>query len=134
MYVLKFNYDSVTSPDTQTKMLAFVHLAEAKKIFDGLVRGYQFNEPVQVRGGKVIDVIGVWLYQADTENHRSAVDAVKMGAAVLLDEARKIEIDIDLKSNCPVLPLPLRLDFSPFVLHRTPHIGNRLPIRAVAGA
>jgi hypothetical protein len=55
---------------------------------------YQFNEPIRVKGGKMVKVTGVSLYTSFKENRGDALEAVKSGTETLMQEAREIDIEI----------------------------------------
>lgn len=96
MYVVKFDYESEKTFVARTKTLAFQALVDARKLYDRLEMGVALEEPVPTRGGTLIDVLGAWLYRSDADDPRSAVRSVIDGTATLIDEAKVLELNIDL--------------------------------------
>ena len=93
-YVLKIDYCTPDATETQTKMLSYPDLTAAQAVFDHLELSYQFNEPVRVKGGKMVKATGIWLYESFKDHYQAAIDAVTSGKATLVDEAREVEIDL----------------------------------------
>ena len=93
-HVVKFDYQYPVGTDTQSKLVAYHGLEDAQRVFDHLELGYQFNEPIRVKGGKMIKVIGVCLYMSFKENRDDAMEAAKLGTETLMQEAREIDIDL----------------------------------------
>jgi hypothetical protein len=93
-YVLKIDYSTTDAPETRTKMLGYPDLTAARAVFDHLELSYQFNEPVRVKGGKMVKATGIWLYESFKDHYDAALEAVASGDVTLVDEAREIEIDL----------------------------------------
>jgi len=93
-HIVKLDYQYPVGTDTQSKLVTYDSLEDAQRVFDHLELGYQFNEPIRVKGGKMIKVTGVSLYMSFKENRGDALEAVKSGTETLMQEAREIDIEI----------------------------------------
>jgi hypothetical protein len=93
-YVLKIDYCTPDAPETRTKMLGYPNLTDAQAVFDHLELSYQFNEPVRIKGGKMVKATGVWMYESFKDHYAAALEAAASGTATLVGEAREIEIDL----------------------------------------
>jgi hypothetical protein len=93
-HIVKFDYQYPVGTDTQSRLVAYEGLEDAQRLFDHLELGYQFNVPIRVKGGKMIQVNGVYLYMSFKENLADAREAVKLGTETLMQEAREIDVDL----------------------------------------
>lgn len=98
LYAVKFDFDTDVSIRSGTKILVYPQMIDAAAMFNTLSLAYALAKPVAVKGGS-INVLGTWLYEVDASDEVGAIEEVKAGAAVLVDFAPELAIDLESFSN-----------------------------------
>jgi hypothetical protein len=95
-YIIEVRYQYSAGKAARVRFIAYNERTVAQRVFDHLELGFQLGAPIRVKGGKRIRVTGVSLYESFKPQREDAIDAVKSGSEILLQQAHGIEIDLGL--------------------------------------
>jgi hypothetical protein len=93
--LLKIDYTSSASSETQTGIVGYEHLTDAEHVFSQLQLSYQFDLPVRIKNDQMIKVTGVCLYRVFKFTKKDEIDALKSGDGTLMYKAQGIQVEIE---------------------------------------
>jgi hypothetical protein len=95
MYAIKVEFDTQTSMNAATQILPFRDLESAAGTYNKLVMDFLYTRSVSSKGGKPVEILGVWKYEVEADNDESAIEAVRLGKAILIDHTEEPDFPLN---------------------------------------